>query len=65
MSKLADELIAAQDKVRVAKLEAQLKAVRECQRYTVNNVSCTTDNPDGAWMTTKDVLKAAKEKFDE
>ena len=51
---------------KIDELEANLDAVEKCQRYTigvVNDVhySYTTDNPDGEWMRTKDVLKALGE----
>ena len=43
-------------------LEAQVEAVRNCQRYTHHHGGYTTDNPTGKWMLSEDVLAALEDE---
>jgi hypothetical protein len=47
--------------VRIEQLQAQLDAVKTCQRYTLLTGAFVTDNPIGKWMKSEDVLLIAGE----
>ena len=42
----------------VKELKARLEAVKNLQRYSVGDGTYTTDNPDGEWMRSEEVLAA-------
>ena len=44
----------------IRRLEAKLRRVEDCQRYTHHADAYTTDNPTGKWMKSEDVLEAIK-----